>query len=208
MSKWHYDRKKPGANELRSVGNVSVPDNIVELVIDSLKSPTKNKGVKRIHSGDPALDIKNETISKRSAFMRQVGYNNNHFFFEFNNSDYDSLTKTLKEKFNIAYDHSCTVIVPPGQCMPAHGDTFGYLQRYMKEDNPDVLYNLSDNAKRYVVFLTDWSWGQSFGAGNTIKIQWREGEIYEWDHRLIHWCSNSGLDPLVFFEISGLSFDR
>jgi hypothetical protein len=55
-----------------------------------------------------------------------------------------------------------------------------------------------------MVMLTDWDWGQSYGAGNVIKWQWYIGDIFVWKHKLIHWASNASLSPLVFYELTGL----
>jgi hypothetical protein len=204
MSKtWHYDRKVISQDELRKIGSTNVSQDDMTTVNKMLNNPLQG-GIKRIHSGNPVLQVGNQSVSERSKYMRKIGYNENQYFIEFNHHCFDNIVKNLKNNYNVSYDHSCVVIVPPGQCMPAHGDTYGYLQRYMKRDNPDVYFDLAKHARRYVVFLSEWSWGQSFGAGNTIKCQWLIGDVYEWDHRLIHWCSNSGLDPLIFFEISGL----
>ena len=203
-STWHYNRRLDAQNELRKIGSTTVSSGDTAQVNRMLNHPYESEGLKRIHSGDPALEVNNQSISDRSRHMRKIGYNENQYFIEFNRHPFDNIAANLRSTYGISYDHSCVVIVPPGQCMPAHGDTYGYLQRYMKRDNPDVQFDLVEHARRYVVFLSSWSWGQSFGAGNTVKSQWSIGDVYQWDHRLIHWCSNSGFDPFVFFEISGL----
>lgn len=201
---WHYDRKAEPQNELRNCGKVMIDDGYANLINEMLASPVLSGGKKRIHSGDPALDVKNKSISERSSHMRKIGFNESHYFYEFNDERFLNVVDDLRKEHNISHYHYCSIIVPPGQCMPAHGDTYGYLQRYMSSDYPDVEYTLEKNACRYLVFLTDWSWGQTFGAGNMITHQWKKGDVYQWDHRLIHWCSNSGFDPFVFFEITGL----
>lgn len=200
---WHYDTQEAPSSELRLLGRIppsALPQNVGEL----LHRPYEMGGVQRIHSGDPAIAVDNAAISERSRHMREIGYNEEHYFIEFNNEVVDSFAASQKERFNLSYEHHCVIIIPPGQCMPVHGDTYSYLMRFMARDNPTVGYDLATNARRYLTFLTDWDWGQSLGAGNVLQWQWNKGDTYEWDHKLIHWCSNAGFAPMVFFEITGL----
>ena len=74
----------------------------------------------------------------------------------------------------------------------------------MKRDYPEVTFGEVKNIRRYMTFLTDWEWGQSFGAGNVIKWQWKKGDVFKWGHKMLHWSSNASLKPMVFFEITGL----
>ena len=79
-----------------------------------------------------------------SRHMRNIGYNEHHYFIEFNENAFPTINQHLKEKYQVTYDHDCAIIVPPGQCMPAHGDTYGYLTRYMHRDYADVQFNLKE----------------------------------------------------------------
>ena len=56
--------------------------------------------------------------------------------------------------------------------------------------------------------IADWEWGQSLGAGNVIKWQWKIGDVYQWGHRMLHWSSNASMKPMVFFEITGLELNN
>ena len=201
---WHYDpRHPPLAGDLRELERTSTADITTEIE-DILTRPYELGGVKRIHSGDPALSVDNTDINTRSQHMRQIGYTQEHYFIEFNNDVIEDFAAQQKEKFNLAYEHHCVILIPPGQCMPVHGDTYSYLMRFMKRDNPTVKYDLKTNAKRYLTLLTDWQWGQVLGAGNQLTWQWSKGDTYEWGHKLIHWSANAGFKPMAFFEITGL----
>lgn len=200
---WHYDKNRAPSTELQHVGHINV-DSAQEIVKRMLAQPYDLGGIKRIHSGNPAISVDNASINERSRHMRDLGYTKDHYFIEFNNDIVDDFAASMKQKYNLLYEHHCAIIIPPGQCMPVHGDTYSYLMRFMKRDNPEVKYDLKKNARRYLTFLTDWDWGQSFGAGNAMQWQWEKGDTYAWDHKLIHWCSNAGLAPMVFFEITGL----
>ena len=81
---WHYDRKVPASNELRKIHSVSISPEMLLHVQAMVKKPLKQKGIKRIHSGDTALGVRNNSIDQRSADMRRIGYDQNHYFFEFN----------------------------------------------------------------------------------------------------------------------------
>ena len=81
MSKtWHYDRTAPPENDLSNCGNILIPDSVNVLIDKMLLDPIQHGGYKRIHSGDPALHVTNSSINNRSAHMRQIGFNENHFF--------------------------------------------------------------------------------------------------------------------------------
>ncbi|MAG26987.1 hypothetical protein CMI47_15725 [Candidatus Pacearchaeota archaeon] len=202
-AEWHYDKKQPPNKELRYVGDVKVRE-IDSIVKDIIERPYELGGIKRVHSGDPALSVANTSINKRSQHMREIGYTPDHYFIEFNNEIVDDFAENQKKIFNLSYEHHCVILIPPGQCMPVHGDTYSYLMRFMKRDNPEVEYNLKENARRYLTFFTDWEWGQVLGAGNVLQWQWNKGETFVWDHKLIHWSANAGFEPMVFFEITGL----
>jgi hypothetical protein len=141
---------------------------IVEAI---LKDPYKEGGVKRIHIGNTVENVSNTVIDNRIAYMKKIGYSENEYFIEFVNDKFPDLEKLMIEQFNLSYCHSCVIILPPGQNMPVHDDTYSYLNKYMKRDYPDVKYDPITNIKRYMVMLTDWDWGQSYGAGNVIKWQ-------------------------------------
>ena len=200
---WHYNKHQPPGNELRFIENI--PTERAQAAIDEiLLRPYDLGGIKRVHSGDPAISVDSPSINERSRTMRELGYTEEDYFIEFNNDIVEDFATELKHKFNLSYEHHCVIILPPSQCMPVHGDTYSYLMRLMKSDHPSIQYNLKKHARRYLTLLTDWEWGQSLGAGNVLQWQWRKGDTYVWDHKLIHWGSNAGFKPMVFFEITGL----
>jgi len=204
LADWHYDKFRHPENELTYIEAIWLTDNILSKRDNVLEAPDKFGGINRIHIGDTALQVNNKNINSRSEKMRLVGYTEHDYFIEFNNDIFDDLANFLKDRYKLSYEHHCTIIVNPGQCMPAHGDTYSYLMKLMAKDYPEVEYDLKENTRRYMMFLTDWEWGQSFGAGNIIKGQWRIGDVYSWKHKLLHWCSNASFTPIVFFEITGL----
>jgi len=201
---WHYDKTIQPAKELEKIGHIDLSNTTHEKIDSLIKSPYKDGGIKRMHIGDTAEKVENAIIDARIAHMRDIGYKPENYFIEFINDKFLELEKTLSEKYNIGHHHACAIYLEPGQCMPVHDDTYAYLQKYMKRDFPKVEYDVVKNIKRYLVFLTDWEWGQCLGAGNTMSHQWRNGDIYIWKHKMLYWSSNAGMKPMVFFEITGL----
>ena len=195
-------------DSLRHLSRIDISGNTLEDVDSLLKQPYQNGGIKRVHIGDTAVKVENKNISQRCKTMKEVGYGLDDYFIEFNSDILPQVEETLKNKYNLSYAHCCMVIIPPGQCMPAHSDTYSYLMRYMAKDFTSVVYDLKQDVRRYLVFLKDWQAGQVLGAENTVKCEWKIGDVYEWDYKATHWCSNSSLLPTVFFEITGLNLEK
>jgi len=192
---------------LRRISNIQLKNETFNVVDKILENPYEFGGTKRIHIGDTAVAVESEKINERSKKMREVGYSSADYFIEFNNDMLSNVQKDLENKYDLSYTHSCVIIIPPGQCMPAHSDTYSYLVKYMKRDFGDVSYDLKQDVRRYLVFLKDWQSGQSIGAEDNVKCSWNSGDVYEWNYKSLHWCSNSGLSPIVFFEITGLNLN-
>ena len=204
---WHYNKFNRPSDELEHIDSIEIGEGTLKKVNTIIASPYDEGGIKRIHIGDPAEDINSSTINNRIAHMREVGYSTNHYFIEFINDKFPELENMLSDMYNISYYHCCAIIIEPGQCMPVHDDTYSYLKKYMKRDYPNVKYDMVKNVRRYLTFLTNWEWGQCLGAGNVIKWQWKKGDVYKWDHKMLHWSSNSSMKPMVFFEITGLDLN-
>lgn len=201
---WHYDKFSKPEDELEHIGSINIDNNVSGVVDNILSNPYDEGGIKRVHIGNPTEDVNSSVINKRVAHMREIGYTTDNHFIEFINEKFPTLEKTLSDRYGISHYHYCAIMINPGQCMPVHDDTYSYLKKYMNRDYPDVEYDMSD-IRRYCTFLTDWEWGQSFGAGNLIKGQWRKGDIFEWKHKMLHWSSNASMKPLLFYEITGLN---
>jgi len=191
-------------DDFQHIGNLDINSCELTNVEGFINAPYINGGVKRIHIGEPTLHVKNEGINSRIKRMIDAGYTSNEHFIEFNDQ-FEDIAKTLSDKYSLPYYHFCAIIVPAGQCMPTHPDTYAYLMKLMKRDNPNVEYDLATQGKRYMTFLTDWEQGQSFGAGSEIKWNWEIGDIFEWGFKYPHWCSNAGMQPMMFFEITGVN---
>ena len=191
-------------NSLSRTGNITIGNSTHDIISKIIQSPKLHGGHKRIHIGSPVVQVTNHIINERIQHMKKVGYNYEDYFIEFNDDILTEVKEDIKSKYNISYEHACTVIVPPGQCMPVHSDTYSYLMRYMKSDYPDISYNLETDVRRCLVVLNKWSQGQSLGADDKVVYDWNIGDVYQWRFQAPHWCSNASMEPIVFFEITGL----
>ena len=84
-----------------------------------------------------------------------------------------------------------------GTILPTHGDL--YL-RYIDLFN---LQGQEHKIRRAIVFLEDWKSGHYFeGRGQPI-INWRAGDVMEWNYDTSHMAANLGTDPRYTLQITG-----
>ena len=84
-----------------------------------------------------------------------------------------------------------------GTILPTHGDL--YL-RYVD------LFNLKgqeQRIRRAIVFLEDWKPGHYFEGNNDAKVNWRAGDVVEWQYDAPHLAANLGLEPRYTLQITG-----
>ena len=84
-----------------------------------------------------------------------------------------------------------------GTILPTHGDL--YL-RYVD------LFNLKGQEhriRRAIVFLEDWKPGHYFEGNNDAKVNWRAGDVVEWQYDAPHLAANLGLEPRYTLQITG-----
>jgi hypothetical protein len=84
-----------------------------------------------------------------------------------------------------------------GTILPTHGDL--YL-RYVE------LFNLKgqeQRIRRAIVFLEDWKPGHYFEGNNIAKVNWRAGDVVEWQYDASHLAANLGLEPRYTLQITG-----
>jgi len=84
-----------------------------------------------------------------------------------------------------------------GTILPTHGDL--YL-RYVD------LFDLKGQEKRIrraIVFLEDWKSGHYFEGNNVAKVNWKAGDVVEWQYDVSHMAANLGLEPRYTLQITG-----
>jgi hypothetical protein len=84
-----------------------------------------------------------------------------------------------------------------GTVLPTHSDL--YL-RYVD------LFNLKGQEhriRRAIVFLEDWKPGHYFEGNDVAKINWKAGDVVEWQNDVPHLAANIGLEPRYTLQITG-----
>ena len=84
-----------------------------------------------------------------------------------------------------------------GTILPTHSDL--YL-RYVE------LFNLKgqeQRIRRAIVFLEDWKSGHYFEGNNEPKVNWRAGDVVEWQYDVSHMAANLGPEPRYTLQITG-----
>ena len=84
-----------------------------------------------------------------------------------------------------------------GTILPTHGDL--YL-RYVDLFN---LQGQEQRIRRAIVFLEDWRPGHYFEGNNVAKVNWRAGDVVEWQYDAPHLAANLGLEPRYTLQITG-----
>lgn len=85
-----------------------------------------------------------------------------------------------------------------GTILPTHSDL--YL-RYVD------LFNLKGQEQRIhraIVFLEDWKPGHYAEYNNIAKVNWRAGDVIEWQYDTPHLAANMGLEPRYTLQITGV----
>jgi hypothetical protein len=84
-----------------------------------------------------------------------------------------------------------------GTILPTHSDL--YL-RYVD------LFNLKgqeQRIRRAIVFLEDWKPGHYFEGNDIAKVNWKAGDVVEWQNDAPHAAANLGLEPRYTLQITG-----
>lgn len=84
-----------------------------------------------------------------------------------------------------------------GTILPTHSDL--YL-RYID------LFNLKgqeNRIRRAVVFLEDWRPGHYAEYNKVAKVNWKAGDVVEWQYDAPHMAANMGADPRYTLQITG-----
>ena len=84
-----------------------------------------------------------------------------------------------------------------GTILPTHSDL--YL-RYVD------LFNLKGQEQRIhraIVFLEDWKPGHYAEYNDVAKVNWRAGDVIEWQYDTPHLAANLGLEPRYTLQITG-----
>jgi hypothetical protein len=53
------------------------------------------------------------------------------------------------------------------------------------------------------VFLEDWKPGHYFEGNDIAKVNWKAGDVVEWQYDAPHLAANLGLEPRYTLQITG-----
>ena len=66
-----------------------------------------------------------------------------------------------------------------------------------------------DIAKRYIIMLDDWDYGQLITFGNDTLTHWKSGDCYTWDwHNIPISSANTGWTPRPLLQVTGFVIDK
>lgn len=84
-----------------------------------------------------------------------------------------------------------------GTVMPVHSDLY---KRYVE------VFNLQGSEKlirRALVLLEDWKPGHYLEANGEPFVNWRAGDVVEWEYDIPHMAANIGLEDRYTLQITG-----
>jgi hypothetical protein len=87
--------------------------------------------------------------------------------------------------------------IPAGMIIPWHCDTYAYFVKKFNIPPEEIT-----QVKRAIVFMEDWSFGQTAQFGRSVCCHWEAGDVYSWDHAAWHGVSNFGSKPITVMQVT------
>jgi hypothetical protein len=84
-----------------------------------------------------------------------------------------------------------------GTILPTHQDL------YLRYIDLFDLKGKEQRIRRAIVFLEDWKPGHYFEGNGLPKVQWKAGDVVEWQYDAPHLAANLGLEPRYTLQITG-----
>jgi hypothetical protein len=84
-----------------------------------------------------------------------------------------------------------------GAVMPVHQDLY---KRYIEVFG---LHGQEKRIKRAIVFLEDWKSGHYLELDGSPIVNWKAGDVVEWQYDVPHMAANIGLEPRYTLQITG-----
>jgi hypothetical protein len=84
-----------------------------------------------------------------------------------------------------------------GTILPTHSDL------YLRYIDVFKLQGQEHTIRRAIVFLEDWRPGHYFEGADQPTVNWRAGDVVEWEYDAPHLAANLGLDPRYTLQITG-----
>jgi hypothetical protein len=193
-NKWHFDPKKK-TTDFYFLGNLNT--GLLEL-LNIANKEVKKKPLSQVLSADKNFSKRSDRKTKA---FKDWGYTKEVTnYLQIFSEDYPNVFKPLIAKCGLDYATSSIVYQPPGNIIPWHYDTHAKFHEKLK--NRGVNHELK--LIRYMLFLTDWSWGHYFAVGNSVVHQWKMGDLITWSPHMHHCGSNAGMEPKITVNITGV----
>ena len=159
---------------------------------------TNNKKKHCLYVVDEDKKYKNLKLNTRIASFKKWGYKKDQTqFYQYFSDEYPKIFKKIIEFSKLDLATSSIIKQYPGNILPWHYDTHvNFKSKVQGLKNIEII--------RYMVFLTDWSWGHYFAVGNSVIHQWRKGDVITWKNHMHHCGSNSGMVPKMTMNITGV----
>lgn len=84
-----------------------------------------------------------------------------------------------------------------GTILPTHSDL------YLRYVNLFNLKGQENRIRRAIVFLEDWRPGHYAEYNDVAKVNWKAGDVVEWQYDAPHMAANMGVDPRYTLQITG-----
>jgi hypothetical protein len=105
----------------------------------------------------------------------------------------------LGEQLGMSVATVSSILLEPGNIIPAHTDTFHKLKTEFS-DRPGKMV-------RAVIYITEYEFGQYTQYCNNNKAvtftSWQQGQGHLWDDQVLHVTANAGYKNLITLNISG-----
>ena len=84
-----------------------------------------------------------------------------------------------------------------GTVLPVHSDL------YLRYIDLFKLQGQESTIRRAIVFLEDWKSGHYFEANGVPRLEWKAGDVIEWEYDTPHMAANIGIEPRYTLQITG-----
>lgn len=163
--------------------------------IDNFLKNKKKKYINNVVNEDKKFgDAK---LNYRINSFKKWGYKKDQTqFHQYFSDEFPKIFKRFINFSKLDYAVGSIVKQDPGNILPWHYDTHITFRNKFKNNKEIEII-------RYMIFLTDWSWGHYFAVGNSVIHQWKKGDVITWEPHLHHCGSNSGMTPKMTMNITG-----
>lgn len=84
--------------------------------------------------------------------------------------------------------------IDPGNTVPVHRDEHHRLREKHGE-----------KGTRFLIFLEDWQSGHYFEKDEDPVVEWQRGEVYDFDHTVLHLAGNMGNRPFYSLQVTAIT---